>query len=593
MQSETKTCQNCKVAFVIEPDDFTFYAKMQVPAPTWCPQCRLQRRMLWHNERYLFRVKSKKSGKEIFSMYPSEAPLTIWDREEWLADGWDQNASGLDYDFSKPFVVQYRELMARAPVPSRGIVALVNSDYSNNATSIKECYLVFGSSFSENCAFMENSVRVKDSQDVSFLTDSELSYECFFNIRCYNALYSSYCEDSHDIVFCRDCVNCSNCFGCADLRGRSYCIWNEPYSKEEYTERVRDLGVQSYAKREALKARVADFWLRYPLRYARSYKNSNCVGEYITNSKNVRYSFQVDGGENIKYSHGLYVRPTRDSYDHYRHGNNSELVYESALAGGDSSRIKFCYHVYTNCSDIEYSWNCNSSSNLFGCVGLNKQQYCILNKRYSEAEYKELLPRIKKHMDEMPYVDKKGREYRYGEFLPGELAPVPYNKTVAMEYFPRTQEDVMGDGYWWGEPERRTYQATFALEKVPDTITEVTDAILSETLGCGHGGTCNHGCTSVFRIVPQELMFYRRLGIPLPRRCPNCRWAERIKQRNPVQLSNRSCQCAGVKSKNGAYQNTAAHTHGNAPCPVEFETSYAPDRPEIIYCEECYQAEVV
>lgn len=33
--------------------------------------------------------------------------------------------------------------------------------------------------------------------------------------------------------------------------------------------------------------------------------------------------------------------------------------------------------------------------------------------------------------------------------------------------------------------------------------------------------------------------------------------------------------------------------HGNIPCPNEFQTSYAPDRPEIVYCEACYQAEVV
>ena len=27
-------------------------------------------------------------------------------------------------------------------------------------------------------------------------------------------------------------------------------------------------------------------------------------------------------------------------------------------------------------------------------------------------------------------------------------------------------------------------------------------------------------------------------------------------------------------------------------CKNEFETSYAPDRPEIVYCEQCYNEEV-
>lgn len=35
---ETKSCQNCKKDFIIEPEDFNFYSKMKVPAPTWCYQ---------------------------------------------------------------------------------------------------------------------------------------------------------------------------------------------------------------------------------------------------------------------------------------------------------------------------------------------------------------------------------------------------------------------------------------------------------------------------------------------------------------------------------------------------------------------------
>ena len=31
---------------------------------------------------------------------------------------------------------------------------------------------------------------------------------------------------------------------------------------------------------------------------------------------------------------------------------------------------------------------------------------------------------------------------------------------------------------------------------------------------------------------------------------------------------------------------------GGGKCTNEFETSYAPERPEIVYCESCYQKEV-
>ena len=43
----------------------------------------------------------------------------------------------------------------------------------------------------------------------------------------------------------------------------------------------------------------------------------------------------------------------------------------------------------------------------------------------------------------------------------------------------------------------------------------------------------------------------------------------------------------------GLYKNFVDHSHGARHCPNEFETSYAPDRAEIVYCESCYQVEVV
>lgn len=61
----------------------------------------------------------------------------------------------------------------------------------------------------------------------------------------------------------------------------------------------------------------------------------------------------------------------------------------------------------------------------------------------------------------------------------------------------------------------------------------------------------------------------------------NCRHYQRLKLRNPFKLWNRGCIC-----------DKENHFHGTEKCEVEFETSYAPDRPEIVYCEKCYQQEV-
>lgn len=202
-------------------------------------------------------------------------------------------------------------------------------------------------------------------------------------------------------------------------------------------------------------------------------------------------------------------------------------------------------------------------------------------------------------MNTQPYIDKKGRIYRYGEFFPPELSPFSYNETIAQEYFPLTKEQAINQGYSWKDPEPRNYQIQIKNHEIPDHIKDVGDDIINKVIECGHKGTCNEQCTEAFKIIPQELEFYRKMNLPLPRLCPNCRHYQRIKQRNPLRLWHRTCQCAGQESRSTnqesgyVYTNTATHFHGPNPCPNELETSYSPERPEIVYCEQCYNAEII
>jgi hypothetical protein len=241
---------------------------------------------------------------------------------------------------------------------------------------------------------------------------------------------------------------------------------------------------------------------------------------------------------------------------------------------------------------LEYCDSCEVSSNLFGCVSLYHNDYCILNKKYSEKEYFELKEKIKEHMKNMPYRDKKGRVYSYGEFFPAELSPYDYNETLALSYYPLEKEEVLKQGYSWKDPEQKEYNITIDSKHLPDNIKNVDDSIFDAVIGCAHNGKCNDQCTTAFIITNGEFQLYKKLNLPLPRLCHNCRFYERLKLENPKKLWSRTCQCAGKESKNGLYKNTAEHIHGEKSCGNEFETSYAPDRPEIIYCERCYKQEI-
>jgi hypothetical protein len=120
-------------------------------------------------------------------------------------------------------------------------------------------------------------------------------------------------------------------------------------------------------------------------------------------------------------------------------------------------------------------------------------------------------------------------------------------------------------------------------------------------IGCAHKAKCNEQCTTAFKVIPMELAFYRKMGIPLPTLCSNCRHYERLRLRNPVQLWHRQCTCGGLKSDPSTssgqatyvYTNQVKHFHGTNHCLNEFETTYAPERKEIVYCEQCYQSEIV
>ena len=184
-------------------------------------------------------------------------------------------------------------------------------------------------------------------------------------------------------------------------------------------------------------------------------------------------------------------------------------------------------------------------------------------------------------MNRMPYEDKQGNIYKYGEFYPIELSPFGYNETLAVEDVMLSKEEALQKGFNWQDNiQKTTGKETLKPENIPESINDIGDSILDEVLACTE-------CRRNYKIVPNELIFYRKMKIPIPRRCFYCRHEARLKRRNPFKLWHRKCMCGSTSSP----QVTTKHNHEGY-CEVEFETSYAPDRPEIVYCEKCYQQEV-
>src|SRR3989344_4795258 len=81
MSPETRQCQNCKTEFRIDTEDFAFYEKMKVPAPTFCPECRLQRRLAWRAGGGVSHRKNDRGGEGMISPYPPRAGFPGYCRE--------------------------------------------------------------------------------------------------------------------------------------------------------------------------------------------------------------------------------------------------------------------------------------------------------------------------------------------------------------------------------------------------------------------------------------------------------------------------------------------------------------------------------
>jgi len=182
--TKTKTCQNCKDKFTIEPEDFEFYKKIDVPEPTFCPECRVQRRMAFRNEKKLYKRKDDFSGKEIFSQFSPQVPFKVYERDFWWSDQWDPMEYGKDYDFNRPFFEQLKDLAMEVPRASRSVIGLVNSDYCMNASYLKNCYLIFVTNNTEDSAYGYRLNYIKDSYDNAYLAKCELCYEGFMLAGC-------------------------------------------------------------------------------------------------------------------------------------------------------------------------------------------------------------------------------------------------------------------------------------------------------------------------------------------------------------------------------------------------------------------------
>jgi hypothetical protein len=563
--SSVQVCQNCKKDFNIEPEDLDFYTKIKVPSPTWCPNCRMTRRLSFGNAWGVYFRNCNKCEKRTLTMYRPDSKAKVFCDPCWWADDWDGTEYAMDYDPNRNFLEQWRELRDKTPHFAKDSLytSLKNCEYTNAIAFSKDCFMSFWADYCEHTYYSSLINNVKDSVDLFRAYKSESCYDSVGIGMSNRVYYSDTCDDCVNVWFSRNCYGCMNCFGCVNLRGKSYMIFNEQYSKEEYFEKIKEYRLDTRDGIENMMNITNEFSKTKPSReYTGNSQNVNVSGDYIFESKNAKDCYMCVGVEDSKYCQFVSVPKATNCMDYYGWGNSASLIYETAVSGEGIQSIKFSFGIFSNGLESEYCGWCIGSKNNFGCVNLKRKQYCILNKEYSKEEYLELREKIINDMNNNPYQDIKGRVYKYGEFFPPEFSLFPYNDSNASKFIQKSKEEILAEGYSFVEKPDTSYQKTIDGQNLPQTISETTESILNEIIECV-------SCKKYYRVVEGEYTLYKKLGIPVPSKCPKCRETRRFALTNPPFSKKTNCK----------------------KCDKQIQTMHNPEE-KIIYCVDCYQQEM-
>ncbi len=552
-------CKSCSAEFTVLPEDLAMLKKLSpviggkaidLPPPLLCPECRQQRRLTFRNDNHYYKNTCASCKKNVISIYSPDKGFSVYCHDCFWSDQWDALTYGKAFDAGSSFLKQFAALRSEIPRLCIFSTQSENSDYTVHSSRNRNCYM--GSSLidNEDVYFSDFCFNTRDSLDCFSCARLELCASCVLSEDCYNGFWLTLCFNLTDAMLCFDCKGSSKVIGCVGRRNASSEILNEKVSAEEY-ERVRTKLLTDSAFRSEFEKKFEKLKTQIPVPNIWAVGSENSTGNYLLHCKDVHAGYNGKYFEDCRYAYE--GNKNTDCCDFMRCGN-CEQLYNSTnnidLIGG------VCCNLVYQCSNMLYCDNCHSSHDCFGCFGLRNKRHCILNKQYTKEEYESLVPKI---------IEGLQKEKIFGEFFPPELSSFGYNESKANEWYPLTQEEVQKNGWLWTEYEQQLPSDLKAIEanQLPENIADVPDDILNYILRCA-------ATDKPYRLIPQELAFYRKTGLPVPREAPFTRMMALQKRQTSRTLHQRSC----------------------AKCSKAIETTYGPDRPEVVYCESCYLATV-
>lgn len=422
-----------------------------------------------------------------------------------------------DYVSHQPFLDQFTRFFYSVPHSS----TLHYSDNNENCDRwdimrnwAKNIYLtIVAWDDAENVLYsLKAETKVRNIiNSVNITTWSETIYRSKSVRQSFAIFYSKFIYNSSDIWFSSNLIGCSHCILCSNLENQSYCINNNQHSREEYLLKKAEIFSHKSDFDNYFAQLPNSWWIKI---------SDNCEGQTIFHCHNVQWGYDVShltNWNNVFYSDG---------------GNDSSNFYDCYDCGSDTSHHIYAVHgqafgdhVYCSAyiltsSYMYYSYNCENCSFCLGCISLKNKQFCILNKQYTKEE------RYKKVDEIFWQMEKEGILW---EFFPASMSPYYFNDTISYFINPDfTKEEITA--LWYlrcDEPSNvdipanaeiitpaslwdyESYDAQWKRSISKDILTKV---IQDEQW-------------NIYKIIPMELEFLNKHGLPLPR----IHWLNRIK----------------------------------------------------------------
>lgn len=562
-----------------------------------CALCNFKLLNTYLNDKHLYSRKDSQTGKNIISLYSEAYKWKVIDAHAykklisddiWLKFG-KETSDNMFWDFIS--------LMELFPKPSRLIYPqMENAEYASHAGRGKNFYLSY-CVFTEcediyySQTILDYSKNVISSYSVSW---GQYIYNSCVIIKSFNIMHSYNCVNSSNIYFSHDMNNCKECIFSCNQVNQSYIIFNKQYEEVNYEKNKKEILDQLKDSKsfDFLVQKYSDFLNQNYI--SESVNTNNCEGvngEKTFFSKNSVNTFGCNSVENT-INCGVWWDGINDSCINVINAIETwwdvDTIIWTVTVWMSTSNIFYSYAIVEACSHIYYSIDLETCEECLFCIWLKSKKYCILNKQYSKWEYFERKEKI---------INQLQAENKWWKSLDFWMLWFPYNDTLAYDYFwiqkiihkDWTKKIIDKNAKWivtllgtdfitdaildlWGKEKINITWRTCNKEiNIPDnfetihaseliSIDEVGEDILNKVIICEESGR-------PFRIMPDELKFYKKHWLALPRIHHELRMEKHLNNRSHWELYVDSCD----------------------KCDSQMLTVYKSKPKFKVYCPDCYK----